>query len=539
MESPLNASSSTAGSLLSGGRFHVPEFQREYAWGRDEVDEFFSDLAKSLHDETYFLGLVILTGEGTLKEVVDGQQRLLTTTLLAAALYHEALAYERKALADRIQSTFLRAIDFASDEEQPRLALSGAADNATLEQILLNPASSLANLKAADDESVSALLLDAYRRLSTLLTENLADDPFKRLGLWADFLSNKLYLANFVHPDPSSAYRVFEVVNTRGKELTTADLLKNFVLSQTAEKDRPFRYQQWQEIAGAFGTENAASFVQFIRHAVTTQRGHVEPRDLYDVLSSGVGSRGGMTPAELMGLLAEHLPRYRQMMDPTMDGPSSEEELAAYSVLNRLGVISVRPIALAMAGTANGSVGLADLLRLVVRRMVVGNLGTGNVERRFGQAAQRISTDRTWEAALAALEDLIPAKDDFLNQLHKRSLNRGVLAVARQSVVQGTITPRPDGYLYVIKPRDTEWSPEDEDRAAYWVSTIGNTLLADQARRPMGSSTWAGFKTSLLPHAVSGEWVNELSVFTDWNIETISEIGRRIAEVAADVWYAQ
>ena len=61
METPLNASSSTAGALMSGGRFKVPQFQREYAWEREEVSEFIEDLSQALQDDTYFLGLIIQT----------------------------------------------------------------------------------------------------------------------------------------------------------------------------------------------------------------------------------------------------------------------------------------------------------------------------------------------------------------------------------------------------------------------------------------------------------------------------------------------
>lgn len=536
METPLNASSTTAGALLSSGRFRVPEFQREYAWGREEVEEFFSDLAKSLHDDSYFLGLIILTGEGSLKEVVDGQQRLLTITLLAAAIYHEARAYGRNALAERIQSNFLRAIDFETDEEYPRLELSGDVDNKALTRILAHPAKGLSEIEMQTG-TTSSLLLDAYKLLSTMLALDLSHDPFKRLGVWSDFISNRLYVASFVHPDPGSAYRVFEVINTRGKELTTADLLKSYVLSQTSAADRQERYDEWQTISRAFGTDNAAAFVQFIRHAVTTERGHVEPRELYDVLSAGVGQRGKMTPQELMGLLEMHLSRYLQTIDATATGPAIDDELAVYSVLNRLGVMSVRPIALALAGTDNGSAGLAHLLRLVVRRVVVGNLGTGNVERRFGQAAQRITKDGSWESALESLRDLNPSEDEFRNQVHKRGLNRSVLTIIRQSVIQKTVVPEPNGYLYFIRPRDSDWPDGDADRASFWASTIGNTILTTDSRRPMGASTWAGFKTVLLPHAVDGEWSEEIAARAEWDADAIAEMGQRMADEATAVWY--
>jgi hypothetical protein len=537
METPLNASSSTAGALMSGSRFRVPEFQREYAWEREEVSEFIQDLSQALQDDTYFLGLIIQTGSGAAKDIVDGQQRLLTLTLLAAALYHEAKAFDRKALAERIQSTFLRSIDFESDDEIPRLQLSGTRDNETLHQILEHPARDLAHLQAGDD-TVSALLLNAYRIISERLVADLASDPFKRLGLWADFLTNKLYLASFVHPNPASAYRVFEVINTRGKELTTADLLKSYVLSQTPNTQRQERYNEWQSIARHFSGENASIFVQFIRHVVTTERGHVPPRDLYDVLAAkGSGAKRGMTPTELIHVLQRHQPLYMQMMDPTADGPAHEDMLGVFSVLNELNVISVRPILLAISETDRAGTGMREMLRLVVRRVVVGNLGTGNVERRFGQTAQRIESERAWEPALAALSDLNPGIEEFKSQVHRRSFNRNVLAVVRQSVIQQTITPEPEGYPYLIKPRDSHWSDEDEDRAGYWASTIGNAFLATEARRPMGSSSWAGFRAALLPYGVDREWKERIASYDTWNIEAISTIGEEMAEAAARVWY--
>jgi hypothetical protein len=538
METPLNASSTTAGGLLSGGRFRVPQFQREYAWDRDEVLEFFNDLSGSLNDDTYFLGLVIVTGEGQTKDVVDGQQRLLTLTLLASAIYHQARKYERHALAERLQSAFLRSIDFASDAESPRLELASESDSATLHEILDNPADDLSYVDETE-RSVSGLLLTAYRALSDRLVTDLSSDPFRRLGMWADFLTNKLYFAVFVHPNPASAYKVFEVINTRGKELTTADLLKSYVLSQTRSADREQRYQQWQSIAGSFGYDNANQFVQFIRHTVTTQRGHVLPRDLYDVLAGrGTGTRPPMPPEELVSLLEGALPAYLQMTDPTLEGPASQHELAVFSVLNGLNVVSVRPMILAMRQLPDASQAMRRLLRLVMRRIVVGNLGTGNVERRFGQAAQKIAKERRWEDALRALEDLNHDVDEFKAQVHRRSMNRNVLAVLRRSVIQETITPEPSGYLYFIKPRDADWAPADQDRAPYWASTIGNTFLATEARRPKGSSTWMGFNQELLPYAAEDEWVDGLASFVDWNIDAISSVGEHMAEAAADVWYS-
>ncbi|MGP5220537.1 DUF262 domain-containing protein [Arthrobacter rhombi] len=536
METPLNASSTNAGGLFSAGRFRVPEFQREYAWGRDEVEEFFRDLSNALTDETYFLGLVIVTGKEQVKDVVDGQQRLLTLTLLAAALHHEAKKYDRRALAERLQSTFLRTLDFATDAELPRISLSSSADDETLKRILSTPSSEMVVPNSAEEFTVSAHLVDAYRLLSQLLRQDLLSDPFKRLGTWADFITNKLYFAMFVHPDPASAYRVFEVINTRGKELTTADLLKSYVLSQTGLERRSARYEQWQNIARVFTGESSSSFVQFIRHAVTTVRGHVLPRDLYDVLT-GRGASSAMSPEELLALLEGQLPLYVQTGDPTLDGPADSDQLAVFSVLNALNVVSVRPILLAMHGTPNATEGMHQLLRLVVQRIVVGTLGTGNVERRFGQVAQRICSEHRWEDALETLSDLKQSREEFQLRVSERSMNRNVLAVIRSSVLHESITPNLEGHLYLISPRNGDWFDQDKDRAAFWVSTIGNSFLAHESRRPMGSSTWSGFKSELLPAAVDHEWTERIRSMPEWGVEEISAMGKEIAASAASVWY--
>jgi hypothetical protein len=136
LQTPLNASASTAGALLSSSIFEVPQFQREYSWQDDEVADFWNDLSKGLDSESYFLGLIILTDEGGKKHVVDGQQRLITLSLLANAIYFEAQSRGRAALADRIRADFLRSIDYDSDETNPRVVLSDEDDNRTFQLIL-------------------------------------------------------------------------------------------------------------------------------------------------------------------------------------------------------------------------------------------------------------------------------------------------------------------------------------------------------------------------------------------------------------------
>ncbi len=538
MQTPLNASANTAGALLSTSTFEIPPFQREYSWGPDEVTDFWTDLRNNMEADSYFLGLIILTEGGARKYVVDGQQRLITLTLLANALYHEAINRERAALADRILADFLRAIDYDSDETDPRVWLSDARDNQTFQEILNTGRAPPVH----DRTSVSARMSESYELLLKKLRDDLKQDPFRRLGKWTKFLTDHLYFAVFLHPDASSAYQVYEVINTRGKELTTADLLKNYVLSQTQEKLRTALYAEWQRIQRPFTEEGSNNFVQFIRHAVTVQAGHVLPKDLFGFLANRLRFAGKEPPTvpRLMALLVEQLPIYLQMIDPSIDGPAEPDALQVFSALNSLGVIAVRPLLLAIAEVPDAMEGMDYILRLVVRRIVVGNLGTGNVERRFGEAARKIAETGNWQSIVGDLRDLNPPREDFVRQLTTRSFNKGVLAFLRRSVIQNSRTPEHTGTLHFIWTRQAgHWNSMTEEDGSYWGATIGNTLLAEPERRPQGIDSWEEFKLELIPQAVDGEWRERLEDVEDWDARAVEEVGKTLAEAAGDLWYSK
>lgn len=534
MDTPLNAAASTAGAIISASEFVVPPYQREYSWQEDEVREFFEDLHRSLEDDTYFLGLIILTEDSGKKQIVDGQQRIVTLTLLAAALYHEAKARNRNALADRIYADFLYSINYETDGSDPRVVLTDSADNETFQYII-------ANGKIPDgveDDNVSAELCKSFSYLRRELGKDLAQDPFKRLGKWAEFITHKLYFAVFIHPNPESAYQVFEVINTRGRNLTTADLLKNFAISQSPPGLRSSVYERWKYLSDNFQGDRAA-FVQYIRYAVTVDSGHILSKDLFSFLAARTKhtTRTPPTSSQLLDLLEQRLPLYLQMMDPSLPGPASNYALGVFAALNRLNVITVRPLMMAMFDAQDTDVGLGRLLRLVTRRIVVGNLGTGNIERRFAEAARRVHVAQSWVEPLKDLADLSPEKDTFFEILQKRTLSKGVLSYLRNAICAKVVTPTEYAHLHFIIPKSEKNYPGFlEGELAYWGSTIGNTFLSTEEKR-LGPATWDGFKREMLPKAAAGEFVAELEAIPEWNANAIRSFGEKLARVAVEIWY--
>ena len=172
--------------------------------------------------------------------------------------------------------------------------------------------------------------------------------------------------------------------------------------------------------------------------------------------------------------------------------------------------------------------GMKYVLKLVVRRIIVGNLGTGTVERRFGEAARKISETEIVEIDIDDLRDLHPDKIDFVSQLKRRSFNKSVLAFMRRSILQNTITPSHSGNLHFIwtKQAPLRLTMGDEE-GAYWSSTIGNTFLAKVERRPNGIDDWSDFKQKMLTHAINNEWVDRLSQENIWHAAALRRLVQR------------
>jgi hypothetical protein len=276
--------------------------------------------------------------------------------------------------------------------------------------------------------------------------------------------------------------------------------------------------------------------VQFIRHVVTLNAGHIPPKDLFSYLTNRrVTTTIPPSPGQLLEMLEEALPLYVQMVDPSAEGPAEAHSLGIFGALGELNVIAVRPLLLAIWRVPDSGAGMERVLDLVLRRVVAGGLGTGNVERRLGEAARSVNGSHEWLPALNELRDLDPTRDDFVGQLSAHSYTRSTLEFVRRSVVHGTKTPEANGHLHFIRPRGVAWAgfgDEDEN----WVSTVGNTVLLPQERRPDGSESWDGVRMNMIPLAL-GDEEGEFDQEVAWTPAAVHRIGTWLAEKAATIWY--
>ena len=223
-------------------RFSIPKFQRAYSWDALQCDELWRDLLRAARaHRSHFMGTLIYLEEkhDCIRElsVVDGQQRLTTTTLILSALAKHLRETDEQMLgidAAYIQTTFL--------------------NNATGAKLLLSP---------ADRETLEAVVngtqLPAHP--STRVMENLDNfsakmraDGFDAMELWQGLAS--LFVISAKLDSRQQAPVIFESFNSKGVPLVTADLVRNYLLIAESHSEQKRLFEKyWEPISGVFGDD--------------------------------------------------------------------------------------------------------------------------------------------------------------------------------------------------------------------------------------------------------------------------------------------
>src|SRR4051794_21037532 len=113
------------GHALEDNRLAVPIYQRSYAWKDEHVKDLFQDFGRAIRDDSeYFLGTIVTTPAPSERpEIIDGQQRLATTTILLAAIRDNCLKSGDKEGGEIIEKKYLMSREFATREPDPHLRL--------------------------------------------------------------------------------------------------------------------------------------------------------------------------------------------------------------------------------------------------------------------------------------------------------------------------------------------------------------------------------------------------------------------------------
>ncbi len=246
--------------------FRIPDYQRPYAWEAEQATQLLDDLVEALDrdtDEPYFLGSVVLVKrkESSDAEVIDGQQRLTTVTILLAVL--RDLTDDDELRIDLEKMVAEPGNKIRRLEPKPRLALR-ARDAAFFRDMVQSTDSIDALLKLKPDalktDAQRAVQINA-RALHQLLSTWSEERRLELVGM----LSERTFLVVVSTPDLNSAHRIFSVMNARGLDLSPADIFKSFIIGALDAKVSDVYAERWEDAEEALGRDDFADLFLHLR----------------------------------------------------------------------------------------------------------------------------------------------------------------------------------------------------------------------------------------------------------------------------------
>ncbi|MBX9792480.1 MAG: DUF262 domain-containing protein [Pirellulales bacterium] len=546
--------------LKKSPQFVIPIYQRTYSWTERECRQLWDDIIRAGTDDAisvHFIGSIVYIEAGLSQVshqapllVIDGQQRLTTVTILLAAL---ASALGDAEPIDGFSARKLRNYYLLNPEETGerhfKLLLS-QADKATLTSIVgeTEPTSEQ-SLRVTENHALFKDLIAGQKSNLAALCNGLA----------------KLVVVDIaLSRDQDNPQLIFESMNSTGRELSQADLIRNFVLMGLEPTLQGRLYEQfWRPMEVAFGQEAYNShFDSFMRHYLTVKTGEI-PRldDVYDAFK-GHARTPQVAAMGIEALVKDIRDFARYYCKMALKAEEDAELKLAFDDLRELKVDVAYPFLMELYHDYVGGLlvkaELLETVRLIeayVFRRAICAIPTNSLNKTFATFTRALKKDRYLESIKAHFLLMpsyrrFPSDDDFIRDMQTRDLynfrSRSYWLRRFENFGRKERVPVNEYTIEHIMPQDemlpNGWKAalgdEWERVHATYLHTLGNLTLtgynSEYSNRAFVEKRdmEGGFRQSPLR---LNKGLGELD---RWNEDTIKARASKIAMKAASVWAA-
>ena len=558
----LNTRTTNFLELVGNGKiYRVPPFQRDYSWEEEQWEDLWNDTLelRGRPDDRHYMGALVVEGKSDREFlIIDGQQRLATLSLLALAAIKQL-----KSMAEAGQDTqentertaglrnrFIGEKDPASLVESSKLFLN-QTDDAFYQDYLVQLREPL-NPRGLPKSN--RLLWECFRYFSDRLEQEatFARDGEALAGMLAETVGRQLMFILITVDDELNAYTVFETLNARGLELSSTDLLKNYLFSRLkVGADLESLERRWRALLATVQQER---FPEFLRYHLLCDEPRIRSQRLFKLVRERV-----RTPQDVFGLM-EALERRAELFAALSDSNHGYwmEAPDARPYVRELQLFRVRQMTplLFAAWERLSQQDFTRVLKLVTvlsfRYSVVSGLNTNALEPVYHQAAKAL-LDGVATNPAAVFQHLKPIyvddvkfEQDFARfvidtsgqrkKLAKYILGR-IEADASTRAVDPDTDPGTIEHILPENPVDAWEASFPRDRWESAVYRLGNlTLLEPVANRRVGNAEYAPKSleygrstyaiTSAIPELAPEEWTPPL----------LDERQRQLASRAVHVW---
>jgi len=562
----FNTTNSTFRQLLGNGlSYRVPPFQRDYSWTEDEWDDLWQDILALFEPDgepAHYMGYLVLQSSDSKRfDVIDGQQRLTTISLIIlAGLGHlqdlvnanldSANNAKRK---EQIQNSYIGYLDPVSLVPRSKLELN--RNNNRFYQTYLIPLEKLPQrgLNASEHKLRKAFIWfkDRIKSRSGMTVSSGRD-----LAAFLDALVDKLFFTVITVTDELNAFKVFETLNSRGVRLSATDLLKNYLFSVISSQDAhetelKALEARWERIVGLLGSE---SFPEFLRVFWNSRNKLVRKSDLFKTIRKRIATRDAAF--QLLRDLDHSAAIYAALRDPQDTSWNDDEKRA----LKQLLMFSVRqPLAMLMACHSkfyeSERAAFTRILKAVAvvsfRYNVICNLQAHEQERLYNDIACKVSSGEYARPSevIAALRNVYPSDKQFkaafsekefrtTNSRNKKVVRYILFEIERQRSGQDFDFESATYSLEHILPEHPSeaWSYIEEAKQDRLIYRIGNmTPLETSLNRDLGNLAYPE-KRQVYQQSVFQTTKAVAEHYDTWDEHKIEARQKQLANIASGIW---
>lgn len=321
----IEAFSQKISNVLTKGKFIIPDYQREYDWDENEIDELLEDLEGVKSDESYFIGHMVFEGKFTGNEfkVIDGQQRITTLTIILSVI--RDLFYNKSLdnLGDGINDKYI----FAKDVDNTSFAI---LENKMPYPVLQSYVQSIPkdkNLTLKPTKTGEKKIINAYNHFNSLFKDKteqeLKDLRDKILNLEVIFVAAS---------DKVDAHSIFMTLNATGKDLTSIDLIKNQIFSSYPKQphvDEP--NDTWKKIIDNIDEKG----VKFFNNYWSSRYKKISDSRLFKEFYKNI-IKTKVPIKDFLKELSEDSEIYRKIINPNEGDWTGQNEYQVYLSINAI-----------------------------------------------------------------------------------------------------------------------------------------------------------------------------------------------------------
>lgn len=256
----------------NGLRYEIPKFQRDYTWEKEQWDDLWQDIMMLLSDEEteHYMGyLVLQTSDNKDFTVIDGQQRLTTISIITLSvlkcldnLIQSGINVEQNTKRkDNLQKSYIGYVNPVTLISSNKLKLNRNSDDYYRNYMVL-----LRDLPIRNTNTSEKHMRECFQWYFDKV--NLKYKSGEELAQFVEDIVDALFFTVIEVTDQLNAFKVFETLNARGVQLSSADLLKNYLFSVVDETNPPVTEIEelenlWASIVGKLGNQKIDDYLRY------------------------------------------------------------------------------------------------------------------------------------------------------------------------------------------------------------------------------------------------------------------------------------